>query len=140
MSAGRALALAAIVVVIAALGMGLWASGSPSTQREFRLDERRIRDLQAITTAVEGHYRNQAELPANLDLLADAPGSRLSIADPVSGEGYDYEIVDQHRYRICATFTHDTSRATDEAIRSGASWWHGSGPHCFDRRVQEEQD
>lgn len=140
MSAGRALALAAIAVVIAALGMGLWASGSPSTQREIRLDERRIRDLQAIATAVESHYQNHAALPANLGLLADAPGSRLASADPVSGEGYGYEIVDQHRYRICATFTHDTSEATDEALRSGAPWWHGSGRHCFDRRVQEEQD
>lgn len=132
MSVGRALALAAIVVVVAALGMGLWASGSPGTQREFRLDERRVSDLQGITMAIDRHYEVHRSLPPDLGALAEAPGSRLSTRDPVTGAAYDYEISNARRYRVCASFAHDTA---EETFRLAAPWWHGAGRHCFDRRV-----
>ncbi len=136
MTTGRLMALAAVVVVLAALGIGLWASGSPSTQREFRLDERRVADLQAITNAIDRHYQVHQALPEQLDTLAASPGSRLSTQDPASGERYAYEVLDGSRYRLCADFAHDTAAAGVETQRTAAPWWHGSGRHCFDRRVQ----
>ena len=137
MSAGRALALAVIVVVIAALGMGLWASGSPGTQREFRLDERRVSDLQGITAAIDRHFEVHRSLPPDLGALAEAPGSRLSTRDPVTGTAYEYEVVGERQFRVCASFAHDT--ATD-TFRLAAPWWHGAGRHCFDRRVRGDSE
>ncbi|HEX5693710.1 MAG TPA: hypothetical protein VFY00_03710, partial [Arenimonas sp.] len=123
MTTGRLMALAAVVVVLAALAMGLWASGSPTTQREFRLDERRVADLQAIEMAIERHYRVHQTLPQQLDTLADSPGSRLSTRDPASGEHYTYEVLDGSRYRLCAVFAHDTAAAGAETQRTAAAWW-----------------
>ncbi|GAB2653352.1 hypothetical protein [Arenimonas aestuarii] len=137
MSAGRGLALAAIVVVVAALAMGLWASGSPGTQREFRLDERRVTDLQGIVAAIGRHYELHRALPPDLDALAAAPGSRLSTSDPVTGTAYDYEIVGARRYRVCASFAHDTA---EETFRMAAPWWHGAGRHCFEQRVGKDPE
>lgn len=136
MSTGRVMALAAATVVLSALGLGLWAIGSPSTQREFRLDERRVADLQAITMAIDRHYRVHQALPDRLETMTDSPGSRLSTRDPVSGEHYVYEVLDGTRYRLCAYFFHDTAAAGVETQRTAAPWWHGAGRHCFDRRVQ----
>jgi len=136
MTTGRLMALAAVVVVLAALGLGLWASGSPATQREFRLDERRVADLQGISAAVDRHYQVHRVLPDGLQALAETPGSRLSTRDPVTGEPYAYEVLDAGRYRLCANFSHDTAAAGGETFRSGATWWHGAGRHCFDRRAE----
>ncbi len=140
MSTGRAMAIAAVLVVIAALGLGLWVSGSPSTQRELRLDERRVADLQAIAGAIERHHEGHRALPGQLETLAAAPGSRLSTRDPVSGEPYVYEQMAEGRYRLCAVFAHDTAAAGLETHRTGAPWWHGEGRHCFERRVRGDSD
>jgi hypothetical protein len=105
-------------------------------QREFRLDERRVRDIQGIVAAIEQHYEVHRSLPPSLGTLAETPGSRLATSDPVSGVAYDYDVVGAHRYRVCASFAHDTATAGAETYRVAAPWWHGAGRHCFERRVE----
>ena len=51
----RLLAAFATAVVIATIGAGMVALGSPQTARERRFDQRRIDDLSEIAMAIEGH-------------------------------------------------------------------------------------
>lgn len=133
---GRVMAIVASLAVVAAVVAGIASIGLPGEQRQARLDQRRIEDLQRIVEAVELHYREGGRLPADLATAAARPGWDLALLDPVSGEAYEYRPLQGDRFELCAVF------ATDSGVRDGAGWnapleWrHGAGRHCFKRDVR----
>lgn len=136
---GRWLLVAAAVVVVATIVAAVATMGLPSTQREIRLDERRVRDLQRIVTAVHAHAGNHGSLPPDLATLAAQPGLRLAIADPVDASPYTYEPIDERTFRLCAVFTTDTAQPPQaEDARVADEWLHGSGRQCFQRKLRKD--
>ena len=136
---GRWLLVAAAVVVVATIVAAVATMGLPSTQREIRLDERRVRDLQRIVTAVNGHAKNRGSLPPDIATLAAQPGVRLAISDPVDASPYTYEILNGRTFRLCAVFSTDTAdppQADDPGIAD--EWLHGAGRHCFLRKLKQD--
>ncbi|RPE79968.1 hypothetical protein [Vulcaniibacterium tengchongense] len=134
--AGRWLALAASVVVVATVAAALYVTGSPAEQREAKLDRRRTADLQRIERALRAHARRTGALPPGLATLAAQPGQRLPIADPVSGAPYAYEVLGPRRFRLCARFATDTAQVPDAAIAWSDDWRHGAGRQCFERELE----
>jgi hypothetical protein len=66
-------------------------------------------------------------LPRSLeDVLAGARQRRPRIADPKTQAKYEYEVLGESTFRVCATF----EQARDEA--GDVAWNHPSGRHCFD--------
>lgn len=124
MTSQRLAAAASIVAVVASVIAGFMLSGSPSEQRLRRLDERRLEDLQQLTSAVDTYWRQQRRLPANLDGLADGRWLARVPSDPVSGLPYRYDKASAQAYRLCADF----DRA---APQPDGFWAHPRGPHCF---------
>ena len=75
------------VVDVAAVAMsvvyGLTRVGSPSDERERRLDERRVEDLRGgIARAVDLHWTRRGSLPASLHELSDATVRDVALNDP----------------------------------------------------------
>lgn len=140
-SAGRWLLVAAGIVVVATIAAGIAVMGGPSQQRDRRIDERRVRDLDRIVDAVGKYVEDRGSLPPTLDALAGQPGRRLSIADPVDGAPYAYRIVGDRAFRLCADFVTDTSTTPDMAEPGPGDrdeWLHGAGRQCFERTVREK--
>lgn len=135
---GRLLAIIASVVVAATVIAAVWVIGSPSAQREVRIDQHRVHDLQQVAQLLELYQRRHGRLPPDLETLARQPGQRVAIADPVDGAPYVYEAADARRYRLCARFATDTARTRDTAIPD--EWSHGAGRHCFDREAGRGRD
>lgn len=137
---GRWLAIAAIVVVASTIVASLWVMGSPSAQRQANLDGRRVDDLSHIERLLDDHMSTHDTLPPDLAMLAEQPGRRLSIVDPVDGTPYGYQVTGARTYRLCAVFATDTARvpATAGAWRA-EEWAHGKGRHCFDRRLKPQR-
>lgn len=136
-SAGTVLAGVATFAVALALGVALWTLGSPGTQRDVRLDERRERELQRLETAIESHWEQAKSLPTDLDTLASRPGMQLATQDPVSGTPYGYRITGERSYQLCASFATDSAESARQGRRSAdLDWPHGVGAACFDRSVQ----
>lgn len=131
-SAGRWLLVAASVVVAAAVVASVVVTGSPSAQREARLDARRLEDLRRIERLVDAHVNRTGGLPADLAALA-RPGLELPL-DPTSGASYGYEVGEGRAYRLCAVFATDSARAPAQSWESD-EWRHGAGHQCFDRRA-----
>lgn len=131
---GQVFAAIATLVVGAAVVAGLWSIGSPSAQRQQRLDARRVADLLAIDAQVRAWQERHDALPPDLATLAAQPGLRLTLTDPVDGSPYDYVVDADGRYRLCAMF------ATDTAETGGGrdSWTHGRGRTCFARRIDAD--
>lgn len=133
---GRRLAIVASVVVLATVVAAVLVTGSPSAQREARLDQRRIDDLDRLVNAIQDHVEAEGALPSSLAVLSNKPGVRLAIADPVTGEPYTFEATGPLAYRLCARFTTDTAKTTPGNYRSGTDWPHAVGRQCF-KRVAE---
>lgn len=134
---GRWVLLAAGVVVLATVVGAVATMGAPGTQREVRIDARRVSDLQEIEQSIEMHHREHGTLPSDLSVLAAQPGVALPLADPVTGLRYDYRIEGRRRYVLCARFVTDTARVSPDgrAWRHG-QWAHGVGDRCFKRKVE----
>ncbi|MGH8085278.1 MAG: hypothetical protein ACREPV_08365 [Lysobacter sp.] len=134
---GRWLAIAASVVVVATVVAAIRVMGSPSAQREMKLDSRRIDDLNHIVQVIEHYAELNNALPADLATLARQPGQRLAITDPVDGAAYGYEVTGKRSYRLCAVFATDTAKTPAMDGRWNADDWdHGAGRYCFERRAK----
>jgi hypothetical protein len=131
--------LAGGVVVVVAVALGFGALGSPALQRDIRMDERRERDLSALVHRVRRHHRLERVLPADLATLSAQPGSTLATADPVTGVPYEYLVVAPDRFRLCAVFATDTAAEPRRGPRI-VGYAHGRGRHCFDERVDADDD
>lgn len=137
---GRWLLVAAAVVVVATIVAAVATMGLPSTQREIRLDERRVRDLQRIVTAVDGYAGDHGSLPPDLATLAARPGLRLAITDPVDASPYSYEPTGERTFRLCAVFSTDTAEPPQaEGARVADEWLHGAGRQCFQRKLKKDR-
>ena len=121
------------VAVAGAVVAAMLVIGSPGRQRAQRFDERRVADLQALRTAVDGYARNEKRLPADLAQLQKAsPDEALDVEDPETGARYEYRVVDARRYALCARFAlartkRDLRRGFDADERL-----HPAGRHCFE--------
>lgn len=122
---------AAAVVVLAAVVGGLFVIGGPGDARLERLDVERTDDLRRIEQAVDEVWRRGDALPLSLDSLHTA--NRLAaddLVDPTTGEPYDYRVLTDSTYELCAVF----DRASDDAT-TAYDWTdvgnHGTGRHCF---------
>ncbi|MFP7722382.1 hypothetical protein [Lysobacter sp. A3-1-A15] len=133
---GRMLAIVASVVVAAAVIAGIASIGLPGEQRQVRLDERRIEDLQRIVEAVELHHREHGRLPTDLAAASARPGWDLALIDPVSGEAYDYRPLQGKRFELCAVFASDSGERDGRGGNAPLEWRHGAGRHCFNREVR----
>lgn len=131
---GRWLLIVGALAIVATLVAAVLIMGTPSAQREARLDARRVNDLLGIENAIDAFGEGRA-LPTTLTELGQDASTRLALVDPVDGKAYGYSITGDGRYRLCARFAADSR----DAIRRGGAghgrnWDHPAGEHCFDRR------
>ena len=138
-NAGRWLAIAASVVVVATVVAAMLVMGSPASQRESRMDRKREQDMERIAMVIDLRAKVGRPLPADLASLAREPGQRLSITDPATGASYAYQATGDRNYRLCAVFTTDTAQESRKAWID-QEWLHGKGRHCFDRKVNAKRD
>ena len=139
LSTGQVLLGAALVVTVAAVVAGVIVAGTPAKGRMQRLDRVRADDLRAIMTAVDRYWSQHEQLPASLRDLAADPRAEVPVTDPASGTEYEYRIVDDDSYELCAVF--DLASITERRER-GTFWLHDAGRNCFALDVMkgEQQD
>ena len=116
--------------------------GSPADQRRARLDERRTNDLSTIQNQVVYCWTNKGMLPKSLKDLNDPINGYTSPLDPETGAEYQYSVVSQYTFKLCADFaTASPPQATDaKAIPVSRdlysqNWVHAKGNVCFERTI-----
>lgn len=131
------------LVVVASLGVGIWIVGSPTEERERRLDARRVQDLIAISDRVQRHAKDTDALPADLASLAQHSERQagrfpqVQLRDPVTREPYEYEVLGPTTFRLCAHFGRaSASRFSEDGMESDP-WSHNAGRFCFEREVRK---
>jgi hypothetical protein len=135
MNARLHLAFTSVSAVVVALTLfwGFFLVGSPSTRRQQRFDEQRLRDLQNIAQAIQILVEDpnekgklKAPLPPTLaDASRENQGALMNLFDPETGVEYVYRVKEDGTYDLCATFSE--ARHSTESV----FWNHPAGEHCF---------
>lgn len=165
MPVGPWAAVKSSIIVLLALWFSFTVMGSPWQQRELRLDERRIGDLQNIQWQVINYWQQKEKLPATLAELAN-PLSGWSLPVPPlfeTGEKYEYTTKGPLTFELCATFALPMPRGwreysggpmypmpymmegRDVAVSypypgggMNESWDHEAGRACFERTIDPD--
>lgn len=141
--------------------------GSPASQRQLRLDQRRLEDLQNIQYQIINFWQQKEKLPEQLNELIDPLQSWQSIPkDPEFEKGrlYEYRKIEAQKFEVCATFSKPIPKGWQEEGRGGVypmykggvgmdiavssiapygfsneTWDHGEGRTCFERTIDKER-
>ena len=137
---------AVMACVLVSAGYGFSLVGTPGAQRLLAFDQRRIQDVSSISTGIESYWMKTGKLPLGLDDLVVQHFDYGSIKDPKTNTLYEYRQITTDSYEICAIFETDSKKADRSGSYSSiqpypygsedASWQHGIGRTCFQRRVQ----
>lgn len=159
----------ASISVLLFLGLIVWSfiiMGSPAMQRAWRLDDRRVTDLQNIQYQVINYWQQKEKLPtALIELSNPLSGYSLPI-DPEFEKGNKYEYIpkDKMTFELCATFTAEMPQGWQEYNYGGGvvpmpsyisktdigvssypysggvndSWDHKIGHTCFTRTIDTD--
>jgi hypothetical protein len=160
----------AFISFVIFLGLMIWSftiMGSPKEQRAWRLDDRRISDLQSIQYQVINYWQQKEKLPANIKDLANPLSGYSLPVDPEfqSGKNYEYISGEKLSFQLCATFSANMPKgwqeysnygggvmpiyrtATDVKVSSSVaypsggvneSWDHQAGRTCFTRTIDKD--
>jgi len=123
-----------VVVVAAAVGYGTYLLGSPAERRSQRLDEQRVSEVEGIYHAINTYWESNGELPGSLEDLREPNYFVRSIEDPATGEPYEYRVLGESQFELCAVFATDSAPNQGKPARPflGRAWEHGAGRTCFE--------
>ncbi len=149
------------------LGLIIWSfaiMGSPSQQRTWRLDDKRVSDLQGIQYQIINYWQQKEKLPITLSELSN-PISGYSVpVDPEFEKGliYEYNPKDTLSFELCATFGADIPKGWQDSNVTAyrmqvpiaeydkttssypypggvnESWDHKIGRTCFTRTIDKD--
>ena len=88
----------------------------------------------SLSRRIDANADVHDRLPGRLAVVAGGAGG--TVADPATGQPYQYETTGERSYRLCATFetAQDAAPIPDVHLDQ---WRHGDGRQCFDREVEE---
>ncbi len=144
-------ALGSSSVIVAAIIASMFVVGSPAKQRDARIDQNRVSDLQMIQSSLIDYWRDKEALPENLAALEDDIIGYRNPADPESGEAYEYMLTGELTFQLCATFTTESDGTGQDVYAvpmmydfgyMGGDfdvWSHGEGRVCFDRTIDPDR-
>jgi hypothetical protein len=124
----------ATTAVAASIVAGVILVGTPESGRLERLDTDRVEHLQGIMRAIDRFGDEDGRLPDTLEELANDPRAAVDILDPESLESYEYRVLDESTYELCAVF--DRESQVSRRAAPADFWYHGVGRHCFELAVR----
>jgi type II secretory pathway pseudopilin PulG len=133
----RLLITGVCVAVVTAVVTAIVVLGSPTQQRQRRLDEHRVHDLSTIVNTISLYANTHDALPPELSALGKEPGPRRAPTDPGTGAAYEYAVLGTESYQLCAVFTlpsADTAATRLSPDLETEGWTHAPGRQCFERK------
>ncbi len=135
-----------VAVVILSIGFGFYVAGSPANQRMVRFDETRVGDLSSLQSQIINYWQKKNSLPQNLDQLVNDILGIVIPKDPKTGSLYEYRVLGNLKFELCATFETSTSGqnavgpksapvAYAGAVGDMQTWQHNAERTCFQRTI-----
>lgn len=134
-----------LVAVAASVVLGFMTLGSPSVQRDIRLDTERTAALMSIQSLVVQYWQQNEKLPLTLGELENPLYGVQMPLDPETKESYAYEVTGDLSFKLCATFARESAEeklgeyyALMPGIKHGNEWTHMAGTVCFNREIDTD--
>jgi len=145
--APKTLAWILFSVVLASIIWGFFIIGTPAEQRERRFDEQRIGDFQVLQNQIIYYWTRKEALPQSLNDLEDNISGFVVPKDPGSDQAYEYIVIDELSFELCAIFK--TSTSDFGSAYGGAkpfypydlfqqNWAHEAERTCFSRTIDPD--
>ncbi|MFH1002032.1 MAG: DUF5671 domain-containing protein [bacterium] len=135
-------------VVLVSIVSGFFIVGTPAVQRDRRFDEQRVSDLQTLQGQIVNYWSQKDVLPQSLDNLEDNISGYMVPKDPQTKEAYEYKVVSDLTFELCATFKISNSDFSAvsipvdpyfyRGISSKQNWEHEEGRTCFERTIDPD--
>lgn len=151
------------ILVVALIVWSFSVIGTPKEQRAWRLDDKRVQDLQSIQWQVINFWQQKEKLPGDLKELSNPISGFMLPIDPEfeKGKTYDYRPINNLTFELCAEFSADMPKgwqeygggkgiipmmgyAEDVAVSYPSfggineSWDHSVGEKCFERTIDPD--
>lgn len=134
---------AVIGIVTVTVVIGFVIAGSPRAERLHQFDQIRVSHLQDIQWRIVEHWQNTKALPPSINALRDEISGYVPPDDPETRAPYEYRIVGEKQFELCATFRLEIASAQEikgapyatPLDGSVESWQHGVGRTCFTRTI-----
>jgi len=142
----KILAMVLSIIVLGSIIAGFFIVGSPGQQRDRRMDEERIMDLQNIQGEISNYWSRKEVVPASLADLEDSISGFKVPADPETKQPYKYKVTGDLAFELCATFgssnLDEEERIMQETYyaydKYNQNWTHYKGEVCFARIIDPE--
>lgn len=118
--------LAAIALMNLALSACGPAADSAAPASSNAADKARLANLQELAAVIGNWYALKRELPSTLIALGPAAGMSSTLVKAVENHEYDYEVLGNEDYNLCARFD-----VQSKNLDRDNQWYHGAGKHCF---------
>ncbi|MFA6146321.1 MAG: DUF5671 domain-containing protein [Patescibacteria group bacterium] len=137
-------------IILLSIVWGFFILGTPAVQRDRRLDEQRIFDLQETQDRIINYWTQKEKLPQTLGELEDSISGFVVPQDPESDALYEYNITNPLSFELCATFNASSKNPKSISVKSKYSpslnrgdslqqnWDHETGRICFTRTIDPE--
>lgn len=142
----KILAVILLVVVLGSVVAGFFIVGTPFEQRDRRFDEQRVQNLQEIQSQILNYWMQKSTVPSQIALLNDSISGFIVPTDPKTKQNYEYRMVDQYSFELCAdfaTFSNDKTtpitnmyKYPDDSLNQ--NWTHRAERTCFSRKIDPE--
>jgi len=97
-----------------------------------------------VQNYITNYWQNKEKLPTSLRDLEDPLLGTVVPVDPETGEPYEYRVVSNLTFELCATFTtkgEDDQRAVPMIYPPRGQdygWQHDLGRTCFERTIDPD--
>jgi len=126
-----------LAVVVAVFTSSLFFVESPTETRNRKMDSAILSSFNKIGTAINDYYNDEKKLPESLEEIAVEFNyvTDRDLKDPVTDKGYEYKIVGNKKYELCATFRTSNKDIPSPDYLEGL-WPHAVGYQCLRQRVK----
>ena len=127
------------VIILVSIVAGFFFIDSPTKVRALREDEERLNRLMNVSYQVEEYNRQNNKMPENLELIKDMV-YQDNLVDPITGNRFEYKVLDNSKYQLCADFNFSNREPEGTEKYSGyyqPGWLHDAGNYCFERKVEK---
>lgn len=125
-----------VIVILISLVASFFIIQSPKESRKVAFDQTRVNNLDQIKYTIDSYYSEFQKLPKSLDDLKTT-NNYLLIVDPNTKNPYEYIVIGETDYQLCAEFETSNKDQVDQNynIYPEGGYLHDVGRTCFDRSV-----
>ncbi len=131
-----------LLIILSAFVASLFMVESPKQTRNRRIDRDILNAFSRLDSEINSYYQEFKELPEDLDDLKKERVylDKEDMTDPETGKMYEYKIVEDKKYELCAEFRTSNKDPEEAKMYIYHNREHDAGYHCLNYKAYEDSE